>query len=132
MARLALTALIWLVSAPLGAGWRPMPVRALPQIEKARESVTVTASWYGPGFFGKTTASGEVFLPHLPTCAHKELPFGTRVRLTNPENNRSLVLRVNDRGPFIPGRDIDLNEFPAWILGYHKKGVHKLQLEVLE
>ena len=67
------------------------------------------ASWYGPQFHGRPTSSGEIFNMHAKTCAHKEYPFGTRVQVTNIINNRSAECVVNDRGPFVKGRDIDLS-----------------------
>ena len=67
------------------------------------------ASWYGPKFHGRRTASGEVFDMHRLTAAHPWLPFGTIVRVTNLENGLSVVVRINDRGPFVKGRIIDLS-----------------------
>jgi len=69
----------------------------------------VVASWYGPEFHGRPTASGETFDMHAMTCAHKEYPFGTRLRVTNTVNGKSVECIVNDRGPFVKGRDIDLS-----------------------
>ena len=67
------------------------------------------ASWYGPKFHGRRTASGEVFDMHRLTAAHPWLPFGTIVKVTNLENGLSVVVRINDRGPFVKGRIIDLS-----------------------
>jgi len=67
------------------------------------------ASWYGPGFHGNLTASGERFTPSKLTTAHPTLPFGTKVRVTNQANGKSVVVRVNDRGPFYGSRIIDLS-----------------------
>lgn len=67
-----------------------------------------TASWYGPGFHGRLTANGERFNQDGLTAAHKSLPFGTRVRVTNLANGRSVVVRINDRGPYVAGRSLDL------------------------
>ena len=69
-----------------------------------------TASWYGPGFHGKTTANGETYNQYAMTAAHKILPLGTQVRVTHLGNGRSVVVRVNDRGPFLRGRVIDLSQ----------------------
>jgi rare lipoprotein A len=69
----------------------------------------VTASWYGSEFHGRPTASGEIFDMNALTCAHREYPFGTRLKVTNVSNNSSVVCLVNDRGPFVSGRDIDLS-----------------------
>jgi rare lipoprotein A len=75
------------------------------------------ASWYGPGFHGRKTASGERFNANAMTAAHRSLPFGTRVRVVNQRTGRSVVVRINDRGPFHGGRVIDLAQAPARALG---------------
>jgi rare lipoprotein A len=75
------------------------------------------ASWYGPGFHGRKTASGERFNTHAMTAAHKSLPFGTKVRVVNEKTGRSVVVRINDRGPYAHGRIIDLAQAPARALG---------------
>jgi rare lipoprotein A len=80
------------------------------------------ASWYGPGFDGKRTASGERFQPQAMTAAHRSLPFGTRVRVTHVSTGRSVVVRINDRGPFHGGRIIDLAAGPARMLGLTSVG----------
>lgn len=71
------------------------------------------ASWYGPGFSGRKTASGERFNPKSFTAAHRTLPMGTTVRVTHLENGKSVVVRINDRGPFVGGRIIDLSKAAA-------------------
>ncbi|HEY2958480.1 MAG TPA: septal ring lytic transglycosylase RlpA family protein [Actinomycetota bacterium] len=76
-----------------------------------------TASWYGPGFAGHSTASGEVFDPFALTAAHKTLPFGTRLLVRNPDTGRSVWVRVNDRGPYAGGRDLDLSQGAAQAIG---------------
>ncbi len=76
------------------------------------------ASWYGPKFHGRTTANGETYDQWGMTAAHKTLPFGTMLRVTNVDNGRSVVVRINDRGPFIPGRDLDLSRAAAEELGF--------------
>jgi rare lipoprotein A len=75
------------------------------------------ASWYGPGFHGRKTASGERFNTHALTAAHRTLPFGTRVRVTNERTGRSVVVRINDRGPYAHGRVIDLSKASAQAVG---------------
>ena len=75
------------------------------------------ASWYGPGFHGRRTANGERFNTHALTAAHRTLPFGSRVRVTNKTNGRSIVVRINDRGPFVGGRVIDLSNASARAIG---------------
>ena len=83
------------------------PVRPRPA-SKLIEVVQGAASWYGPGFYGRTTANGERFRKGTLTAAHRTLPFGTKVRVTNLSNGRSVVVRINDRGPFKHHRVIDL------------------------
>lgn len=80
------------------------------------------ASWYGPGFHGRQTASGELFDMGELTAAHKTLPFGTRVLVQNPRNGKEVVVRINDRGPFTPGRVIDLSKAAAAVLGINARG----------
>jgi rare lipoprotein A len=75
------------------------------------------ASWYGPGFHGRRTANGERFDTHALTAAHRTLPFGTQVRVTNQTNGRSVVVRINDRGPYAGGRVIDLSNASAQAIG---------------
>jgi rare lipoprotein A len=89
------------------------------------------ASWYGPGFYGGRTASGEVFRPGTLTAAHRSLPFGTLVRVTNLNNGRSAVVRINDRGPFHGGRIIDLAHGAAQQLGVTSSGTAQVKLEVV-
>jgi rare lipoprotein A len=75
------------------------------------------ASWYGPGFHGRRTASGERFDTNAMTAAHRSLPFGTRVRVVNKHTGQSVVVRINDRGPYARGRVIDLSRASAQALG---------------
>jgi rare lipoprotein A len=89
------------------------------------------ASWYGGKFQGRQTASGEIFDTNQPTAAHKTLPFGTIVRVTNLENGKSTVVRINDRGPFIPGRIIDLSRASALAIGLAGTGVARVRIEEL-
>jgi rare lipoprotein A len=91
----------------------------------------VTASWYGKEYHNKPTASGETFDMYKNTLAHKTLPLGTVVKLINPENGQMAVGRINDRGPFIAGRDVDLSYGLAEKLGFVKKGVGKLVMVLL-
>ena len=92
---------------------------------------TGVASWYGPGFYGNRTANGEIYRPGTFTIAHRSLPFGTRVRITNLNNGRSAVARVNDRGPFVGGRIADLGQGIASQLGVTSSGLADIRLEVL-
>lgn len=92
---------------------------------------TGIASWYGPNFHGKQTANGEVFDQNLITAAHRTLPLPSAVRVTNLENGRAIVLRVNDRGPFSRGRIIDLSRRGAQLLGFEKNGTAKVRVQIL-
>ncbi|HEX2137788.1 MAG TPA: septal ring lytic transglycosylase RlpA family protein [Microvirga sp.] len=85
--------------------------------EAGRQIQRGHASWYGPGFHGRRTASGETFRADGFTAAHRSLPFGTRVRVVNEGTGRSVVVRINDRGPFHGGRIIDIAQAPARSLG---------------
>lgn len=87
------------------------------------------ASWYGPRFHGRLTANGEIYDQMAFTAAHKKMKFGTLLRITNPKNNRTVVVRINDRGPYIPGRQLDLSKAAAIELGMLEKGVAKLKVE---
>ena len=89
-----------------------------------------TASWYGPGFHGKRTASGEVYNMYAMTCAHKTLSFGTILKLRNVKNGRSATVVVNDRGPFVRGRDIDLSKAAASKLGIIGEGTGRVHMDI--
>lgn len=89
------------------------------------------ASYYGPGFHGRRTASGERFDQHGLTAAHRTLPFGTRLRVTNPANGRTVVVRVNDRGPFSRGRVLDLSTGAARAIGLVARGHGRVEIERL-
>lgn len=93
---------------------------------------TMKASWYGPGFHGRKTANGEKFDQMSYTAAHKSLRFGTLLKITNPKNGKSIVVRINDRGPYIEGRDLDLSKAAAHELGLMRKGVARLKVEELK
>ncbi len=90
------------------------------------------ASWYGPKFHGKVTASGEVYDMYELTAAHKSLPFGTRVCVVDLETKKRVALRINDRGPFIKDRIIDLSYGAAEKLGIVEKGITKVGLIILK
>jgi rare lipoprotein A len=89
------------------------------------------ASWYGPGFHGRRTANGEIFDQYELTAAHPSLPLGTRVIVTNLRNGRAVEVRINDRGPFVDGRVIDLSYAAARVLGMVGPGTTRVRLEVL-
>lgn len=92
---------------------------------------TGIASWYGPNFHNKQTANGEIFDQNGVTAAHRTLPMPSVVRVTNLENGRALVLRINDRGPFAHGRIIDLSRRSAQLLGFERQGTAKVRVEIL-
>ena len=89
------------------------------------------ASWYGPGFHGSRTASGEIYNMYKLTAAHKTLPLGTYVKVINLENGKSVIVKINDRGPFVKGRIIDLSYAAAKKLGMLKKGTAKVKIIAL-
>ncbi|MDH5723051.1 MAG: septal ring lytic transglycosylase RlpA family protein [Alphaproteobacteria bacterium] len=93
---------------------------------------TGIASWYGPNFHGKSTANGEIFDQNELTAAHKTLPLPSIVRVTNLENGKSIVARVNDRGPYAHGRIIDMSKRSAELLGFKNQGTAKVRVQVLE
>ena len=90
------------------------------------------ASWYGPDFHAKRTANGEKYNMHSLTAAHRTLPLPSIVKITNLENGRSLVVRVNDRGPYARNRIVDVSKKVAQLLGFLEKGTAKVRVEVLE
>jgi rare lipoprotein A len=113
-----------LVAAPTGHG--PVFPDTVPEwVQQGR------VSWYGPGFHGRRTANGEIFDTHDLTMAHRTLDFGSQVRVTNLENGRSVVVRVNDRGPYVRGRVADLSHAAAKELGFVDDGVVKARIELL-
>ncbi|HDJ30148.1 MAG TPA: septal ring lytic transglycosylase RlpA family protein [Candidatus Acetothermia bacterium] len=89
------------------------------------------ASWYGPGFDGRHTANGEIYDMNGISAAHKTLPFGTIVQVVDLETGKSVIVRINDRGPFIKGRIIDLSKGAAEKLGIIDKGITKVGLRIL-
>lgn len=121
---------------------KPLPLPKLPQVvlPKLPKKISVGpvqivlngwASWYGPGFNGNRSASGEIFNQNALTAAHRSLPFGTRVKVTNMRTGRSVVVRINDRGPHIRGRIIDLSAAAARILGVMQTGTAPVRVEVM-
>ena len=107
----------------------PKPkVNVVPDVAKV---ITGEASWYGPGFYGNRTANGEIYRQGTMTAAHRTLPFGTKVRVTNLWNGLSAVIRINDRGPFVAHRVIDLGHGAASTLGLISSGIAEVRLEVL-
>ena len=90
------------------------------------------SSYYGPQFHGKLTANGEVFDMYGLTAAHKEIPFNTVVRVTNLDNNKSLILRINDRGPYIDGRILDCSYGAAKKLDFLNQGTANVKIQIIE
>jgi rare lipoprotein A (peptidoglycan hydrolase) len=93
--------------------------------------VVGVASWYGGRFHGRRTASGQIFNMHAHTAAHKTLPLGTRVKVTNLANGRSVVLTINDRGPFAKGRIIDVSQHAAQQLDFKHRGTARVRVQVI-
>src|SRR5712691_5933227 len=96
---------------------------------KPETTQVVTASWYGPGFHGQETASGETFDQNALTAAHRTLPLGTEAKVTNLETGQSVTVTINDRSPYVPGRQLDLSQAAAKQIGLTKKGVAKVKIE---
>src|SRR5690242_10819663 len=109
---------------------RPAPVPAPGPPAEGYEEVGV-ASWYGTQQHGKRTASGELFDMNQLTAAHRSLPFGTRLRVINRDNNRSTEVRVNDRGPFVKGRILDVSYAAARQLGALGSGTFPVRLRII-
>jgi rare lipoprotein A len=114
----------------------PVPQAPAPQAQEkaapAEKPATIqvgTASWYGPGFHGQETASGETFDQHALTAAHRTLPLGTVAKVTNLETGQSVTVKINDRGPYVQGRQLDLSLAAAKQIGLTKKGVAKVKIE---
>jgi len=103
---------------------------ALPQIKLYDEEGL--ASWYGPGFHGRKTANGERFDQYAMTAAHKELKLGSKVEVTNLETGETVLVRINDRGPYIHGRIIDVSKAAAKKLGFLHSGVGKVRVKQVE
>lgn len=91
-----------------------------------------TASYYGRELAGNRTANGERFDPNALTAAHRTLPFGSRVRVTNLTNGQSVVVRINDRGPFVHGRVIDVSHAAAREIGMHRSGLAKVTMTLVD
>lgn len=107
----------------------PVAFKPAPRAE-AKYDVGV-ASWYGEKFHGRTTASGEIYDMNGLTAAHRSLPLGTWVEITNLRNQRSVTVRINDRGPSIRGREIDVSKATAHVLGFAGAGLTTVRMEVV-
>src|SRR5436309_8755176 len=117
---------LWLVGA---AGCAAVRAPAPPPITNGVQ--VGVASWYGPGFHGNRTANGEIYDQYELTAAHRTLPLGTRVMVTNLSNGRAVEVRINDRGPFVGGRAIDLSYAAACMLHIIGPGTARVRIEVL-
>ena len=104
---------------------------ALQKVGKIKPYQIGTASWYGENFEGKPTASGEPYEMYDMTAAHLTLPIGSYVRVTNLRNGKAVVVRVNDRGPVVPGRIIDLSYGAAQALQFRHKGLQRVRLDLV-
>ncbi len=111
----------------------PLPTnqQAGPALSQPVKIQTGVASWYGTGFIGGKTANGETYRADDMTAAHRTLPFGTRVRVIDQKTGASAIVRVNNRGPFVKGRVIDLSRAAARQLGMTSRGVARVKLEIL-
>jgi rare lipoprotein A len=123
MQRLISLIILIFISTLWGCGESPRP--------EVRHSYVGLASHYGPEWDGRRTASGEIFHNSALTAAHRTLPFGTRVRVTLLSTGKSVTVRINDRGPFVKGRIIDLSDEAARRIGMGSRGVAPVRLEVL-
>lgn len=117
---------------------KPAPGSSVQQISQVRQQVgktkpyqVGTASWYGENFDGKPTASGEPYDMYDMTAAHLKLPMGSYVKVTNLHNGRSVIVRVNDRGPVVPGRIIDLSYGAAQALQFRQRGLQRVRLDLI-
>jgi len=106
--------------------------RTLLLLKDTKRTAIMTASFYGEEFHGRLTSNGDVFDMYGLSAAHKSLPFGTILRVTYPKTNKSVDLVINDRGPFIPGRDIDLSYGAAAKIGLVVDGVGQVKVKVLK
>lgn len=114
----------------VGSPYQVAGVWYYPQVDYGYVETGI-ASWYGPNFHNKMTANGELFDQNEVSAAHRTLPLPSYVRVTNLENGRALVVRVNDRGPFAHGRIIDMSRRAAQLLGFERKGTAKVRIEIL-
>lgn len=114
----------------VGTPYQISGVTYTPQVNYAYDESGI-ASWYGPGFDGRQTANGEIFDEDAMTAAHPTLPMPSVVKVTNLDNNRTAVLRINDRGPFVNNRVIDVSKRAAQVLGFERQGTANVRVQVL-
>jgi len=111
---------------------RPLPGEPQRTWAKPGYDTVGLASWYGGRYHGRQTASGEIFDKNAPTAAHPTLPFGSRVHVTNLENGRSATVRINDRGPFVQQRIIDVSRRVAEMLGFVQQGITRVRVQLVQ
>lgn len=99
---------------------------------KPLRSFVCLSSWYGPDFDGQLTANGEIYDMYAQTAAHPSLPLGSVVRVVNLRTHKSAIVRINDRGPYIPGRDLDVSYQVARELGFVRRGTARVRVELLK
>jgi hypothetical protein len=132
----AAVAVQWVNNLRLALNGAPLDLAqvqmAMQHLQPTGEILSGTASWYGPGFHGRQTANGERFNQHELTAAHKTLPFGTRLKVRNRLNGKTVVVRINDRGPYVGQRVLDLSKAAAQCLGAEHRGVIPFDAEILE
>jgi len=116
---------------PDGANIQKLSVEPDGRKKSAKHALNGRASWYGRGFHGKKTASGEIYDQTKFTTAHKTLPLGTKARVTNLDNGSAVEVEINDRGPFIEGRIIDLSRAAAGALGFVESGTAPVQVKLI-
>jgi rare lipoprotein A (peptidoglycan hydrolase) len=133
--RLSFVACSVLITAALGCSSQLnptkgyLPLTSTPQSNLNASTPHVTlASWYGPGFNGRSTSTGEVFDSNRLTAASRALPLGSHARVTNLDNGQSVVVLVNDHGPYVRGRGIDLSQAAAERLGFKREGVVRVRV----
>jgi rare lipoprotein A (peptidoglycan hydrolase) len=123
---------LWLKQLRMALGEKPVLEDVASNLKASGRFIAKgVASWYGPGFHGRRAADGSRFNMYAMTAAHKSLPFGTRVRVTNEHNGKSCVVKITDRGPYSHNRVIDLSKAAATAIGSVSSGVAKVKLEVL-
>jgi rare lipoprotein A (peptidoglycan hydrolase) len=113
----------------------PVPAKSAPNSAHQPKPLAVwecTTSWYGEDFDGQPTATGEPYDMYGATAAHPTLPLGSIVRVVNTRNHRSQVVRINDRGPYVEGRELDVSYAVAQKLGFDQRGIARVRLELLE
>jgi rare lipoprotein A len=120
-----------MVSTPQPSIAKSGPAKKPTELKGPVSAQTGQASWYGKAFAGKPTASGEIFNHELLTAAHQSLPLGTKVKVTNVTNGKSVEVKVNDRGPYVGGRIIDLSRAAARALGMIEDGLTEVRLETI-